>query len=50
MNNEFQTQMTYLDPKEFPIINNYCENLTTKQSVTNPAIAREEEIKKTILV
>ena len=40
----------YLDPKEFPIITNYCENLTTKQYVTNPAIAREEEIKKTILV
>ena len=40
----------YLDPKEFPIITNYCENLTTKQYVTNPAIAREEEIKKTMLV
>ena len=39
-----------LDPKEFPIITNYCENLTTKQYVTNPAIAREEEIKKTMLV
>ena len=39
-----------LDPNEFPIITNYCENLTTKMYVTNPAIAREEEIKKTILV
>ncbi len=39
-----------LDPNEFPIITNYCENLTAKKYVTNPAIAREEEIKKTILV
>ena len=39
-----------LDPREYPIIANYCENLTAKQYVTNPAIAREEEIKKTILV
>lgn len=50
MNNEFQNQMTKLDPQTYPIINNYCENLTTKQYVTNPAIAREEEIKKTMLV
>ena len=39
-----------LDPKEFPIICNYCENLTAKEYVTNPAIARDEEIKKTMLV
>ena len=39
-----------LDPVQFPIITNYCENLTTKEYVTNPAIAREDEIKKTILV
>ncbi len=39
-----------LNPDEFPIITNYCENLSTKQYVTNPAIAREEEIKKTMLV
>ena len=49
MNKESQT-ITPLDPQEFPIISNYCENLTTKQYVTNPAIAREEEIKKTMLV
>ena len=35
-----------LDPREFPIICNYCENLTAKMYVTNPAIARDEEIKK----
>lgn len=40
----------YLDPNEYPIITNYCEDLTTKQYVTNPAIAREDEIKKTMLV
>ena len=39
-----------LNPEEFPIITNYCENLSTKNYVTNPAIAREEEIKKTMLV
>lgn len=39
-----------LSPEEFPIITNYCENLSTKQYITNPAIARENEIKKTMLV
>ncbi len=39
-----------INPNEFPIITNYCENLSTKTYVTNPAIAREEEIKKTMLV
>ena len=39
-----------INPEEFPIITNYCENLTTKEYVTNPAIAREEEIKKTMLI
>ena len=43
-------QMIGLDPNQFPIITNYCENLTAKQYVTNPAIARDEEIKKTMLV
>ncbi len=40
----------YIDPKEFPIITNYCENLSAKKYVTNPAIAREEEIKRTMIV
>lgn len=43
-------QENYLDPNQYPIITNYCEDLTAKQYVTNPAIAREEEIKKTMLV
>lgn len=40
----------YIDPKKYPIIANYCENLTGKKYVSNPAIAREEEIKKTIMI
>ncbi|MBR2833712.1 MAG: ATP-dependent Clp protease ATP-binding subunit [Bacilli bacterium] len=43
-------QVIGLDPNQFPIITSYCENLTAKQYITNPAIARDEEIKKTILV
>lgn len=35
---------------KFPILNAYCEDLTAKKYVSNPAIAREEEIKKAILV
>ena len=48
--NNVETNNVGLDPNEFPILTNYCENLTKKNYVTNPAIAREEEIKKTILV
>ena len=50
MNENIVNEVIPLDPNEFPIITSYCENLTTKMYVTNPAIAREEEIKKTILV
>ena len=50
LNVNAQLAVTPLNPEEFPIITNYCENLTTKKYVTNPAIAREEEIKKTMLV
>lgn len=34
----------------FSVIESYGEDLTKKQYITNPAIAREEEIKKLILV
>ena len=34
----------------FSIINNIAEDLTAKEYVTNPAIAREEEIKKLMIV
>ena len=43
-------EITSLDPEKYPIITNYCDNLTAKEYITNPAIAREEEIKKTMLV
>lgn len=49
-NNVVNDNVVTLDPNQFPIITNYCENLTAKKYVTNPAIAREEEIKKTMLV
>ena len=32
------------------VLNTYGENLTTKTYITNPAIARDEEIKKMILI
>ena len=32
------------------ILKNYAEELTAKKYITNPAIARDEEIKKTILI
>ena len=54
INTNIQTNMTFkidrLDPNEFPMLCNYCEDLTAKQYVTNPAIDREEEIKRTMLV
>ncbi len=34
----------------FSVVNAYAEDLTAKQYITNPAIAREEEIKKLIIV
>ena len=34
----------------FSVINTYGEDLTQKKYVTNPAIAREEEIKRLIIV
>ena len=34
----------------FSVIDNYGEDLTKKTYVTNPAIARDEEIKKLIMV
>jgi len=48
--NLFEENNEGLSVEQFPIITNYCENLTTKKYITNPAIAREEEIKKTMLV
>jgi len=39
-----------MEEKKFSVLNNYGEELTTKQYITNPAISRDEEIKKMILV
>lgn len=50
MNENNNLPFAPLNPNEFPIITNYCENLTAKHYVTNPAIARDDEIKKTMLV
>lgn len=36
--------------ESYSVINNICDNLTDKEYVTNPAIAREEEIKKLMIV
>ena len=36
--------------ENFSILNSYGEDLTSKKYVTNPAIAREEEIKKLIMI
>lgn len=38
------------DENELSILNNYSEELVSKTYVTNPAIAREEEIKQIILI
>ena len=37
-------------PKEFSVLENYGEDLTIKHYVTNPAIARDEEIKRLIII
>ncbi|MDD4547846.1 MAG: AAA family ATPase [Bacilli bacterium] len=37
-------------PSHFSIINNYGDELTKKTYITNPAIAREEELKKMMIV
>ena len=53
MNGEIETQ-NFDNSNEnnfnFQVINQYGEDLTQKTYITNPAIAREEEIKKLIMV
>lgn len=39
-----------MDNNTFSVLNNYAENLTDRTYLTNPAIAREEELKKLIMV
>lgn len=47
---ENNTTTNSVTPLSFSVINSYGENLTTKIYVTNPAIAREDELKKLMLV
>ena len=47
-NNDFMEYSPFSNG--FSILNTYAEDLSKKEYVTNPAIAREEEIKKLILV
>ena len=48
-NNE-ERKDTNLSTEPISILKNYSEELVSKKYVTNPAIAREEEIKKMILI
>lgn len=47
---EYKTPITQTDDKEISIVRMYSEDLTAKNYVTNPAIARDSEIKKMIIV
>ena len=46
-NNDFMEYSPFSNG--FSMLNTYAEDLSKKEYVTNPAIAREEEIKKLIL-
>lgn len=48
-NNEATTPIIDADNSNFSVIKAYGEELTQRQYITNPAIAREEEIKKLIM-
>lgn len=50
MNNDFMEYSPNPFSNGFSMLNTYAENLTNKEYVTNPAIARDDEIKKLILV
>lgn len=47
---ENEEQEKLIPKSDISILKNYSEDLTAKEYVTNPAIAREEEIKKMILI
>lgn len=49
-NNDFMEYNPNPFSNGFSMLSNYAEDLSKKEYVTNPAIAREEEIKKLILV
>lgn len=55
--NQNNNQVTNVEIKQsnepkirYSVLNNYGEELTAKQYITNPAIAREDELKKLMLV
>ncbi len=47
---EYNTPITHIDGEQTSIVEMYGEDLTAKKYVTNPAIARDSEIKKMIIV
>ncbi len=49
-NSDFQAFEPNDTKPKFSILNTYSENLTKKVYITNPAIERDEEIKKVILI
>ena len=38
-----------IDPEKFPIITNYCENLTTKEYVTIQQLLEKKKLRKLCL-
>lgn len=50
MDKEIQVMQDAEKIKELPILSTYGEDLTAKSYITNPAIAREDEIKKLMIV
>ena len=42
--------MDIIDMEEFSVLSSYGEDLTKKEYITNPAIERDTEIKKLIMV
>lgn len=47
---DFESFVSEVNNTHFSMLNRYGENLTKKKYITNPAIAREEEINKLILI
>ena len=47
---DFDTENSVENKIETPVLDMYGEDLTSKTYVTNPAIARDEEIKKLMVV
>ena len=47
---DMQPFVSEVNYTHFSMLNKYGENLTTKKYITNPAIARDEEINKMILI